>query len=339
MRKTILSIVLILCTLSVYAQYYDAVLNLSGQELYLALRNLISTNTNTDYIDAKEQMFGYFDNESGLVRCVYTGQDWSVPPGGMPNQNLFNTEHTYAQSWFSAPQTNIKKADLHHLFPTNAQVNSSRGNLPFDVVANHSSATTYVSYNSYYSYRGNNAQGRLVFEPANQHKGNLARSLLYFNTRYNDTLTQANVDMIPVLIQWHLLDPVDSKEIERNQDIYGYQNNRNPFVDHPEFVQRIWVPTDISDQSLPIAPELVVSSIYPNPFANELNLSYCLGNSTQVSVEVFNVKGQRIHSISAMEKTPGVYSLSLEMDNAIAGIYLIRISTSEQAIVKRVMKL
>lgn len=342
MRKLTL-LLLLLCSIGmVFADYYDNVINLNGNQLYTALRTLISTNTNSNYTDAKEQFFGYFDNNNGLVRCVYTGQDWSVPVGGMPNQNLFNCEHTYAQSWFTPTQSSIKKADIHHLFPTNAQVNSSRGNLPFDNLQSYQGATTYVSYNGYHSYRGYNAQNIQVFEPAGQHKGNLARSLLYFNVRYNDTLTQAGVNMIPILLQWHILDPVDNAEINRNQDIYEYQNNRNPFVDHPEFVQRIWGPTSNEDDTIVPHATIQVFNPYPNPF----NESILMGFNTKgvpAQVQVYDVRGRLLKTISVSPSGNndqyinwnGEDETGAEVTN---GVYLLRVSTGTSAVTKRVLK-
>ena len=101
-------------------------------------------------------------------------------------------------------------------------------------------ATTYPSYNGYVSKRGSNSTGQTVFEPADQHKGNLARALLYFNVRYNMTLSQGGVDMLETLLTWHNADPVDAAEQARNTGVYNHQNNRNPFIDHPEYVASIW---------------------------------------------------------------------------------------------------
>lgn len=216
--------------------YYASVSGLSGTALYNGLHTLISTNTNTDYDDSKLQMFGYLDNTNNTVRCVYTGQDYTVTHGTMANQNILNCEHTYAQSWFG--YTSVPKADLHHLFPVTMTVNSSRGNLPFGVVTG--TATTYASANGYVSKRGNDSNGHTVFEPADQHKGDLARAILYFAVRYNMGLSYDNVDMESTLLAWSAADPVSQKEVDRNEGIYAYQGNRNPFIDHPEYVNMIW---------------------------------------------------------------------------------------------------
>jgi len=345
MKNKNLLITLALCLSIAFmaADYYENVIDLTGNTLRLALTTLISTNTNTDYNGAKLQMFGHFDNDNGFVRCVYTGQDYAVPPGGMPNQNILNTEHTYAQSWFSAPSTNIKKADLHHLFPTNAQVNSSRGNLPFDWVANNSTATTYTSYNGYHSYRGVNAQSRLVFEPADQHKGNVARSLLYFNIRYGDPLTQQNVDMIPTFLQWHILDPVDNAELQRNLNIYNYQNNRNPFVDHPEFVDRIWGVVSVDDPGIPLQL-LVINSVYPNPFNKTCTINISIPAKLPITLAILNIKGQTVRILHRDTLAAGVHSFVFDgKDNQEislpSGVYFCRLFSTDQVITHRILLL
>ncbi|MDD2331690.1 MAG: endonuclease [Candidatus Cloacimonetes bacterium] len=334
-------LIMILWISTGFADYYDNVINLTGQELYYALRNLISTNTNSDYSGARIQLFGYLDNNNGVVRCIYTGQDWSVPQGTTPNYNLLNTEHTYAQSWFTGSEESVKKADLHHLFPTNAQVNSARGNLPFDIIPNHSSATSYVSYNNYHSYRGANQNSYTVFEPADQSKGNIARALLYFNTRYNNTLTQQNVDMIPTLLIWHVLDPVDNIERARNISVQAYQSNRNPYIDHPEFVQRIWGPTTIEDAT--ISSNLTLGRPYPNPFTSSLTLPYTKRSGADGKITIYNVRGQKVNEFELLNSI-GNYELTWDgRDSRGAscpqGLYLLKATQDTGQYIRKIIKL
>jgi hypothetical protein len=222
-----------------YSGYYDPVAGLSGINLYNALHDLIDNNTYSNYDGAKLYLFQTLDNNSGVVRCVYTGQEWTVNSSYNGSSDP-NTEHTYAQSWFGTAEASIKKADVHHLFITSNSVNSSRGNLPFDVVVNN--LASYPSYNGYVSKRGPNADiiPKTVFEPADQHKGNLARALLYFAVRYQMSLSKDEVDMLDTLLDWHAQDPVDAAEQLRNDLVYTHQGNRNPFVDKPEYASYIW---------------------------------------------------------------------------------------------------
>ncbi len=297
MRKLTLTLILILIAAFAGAQgnYYDAVIDLSGQPLYNALHSLISTNTYSSYTGAKDFLFQQLDNHNGYVTCIYTGEEYHVADdyNGASNPN---TEHTYAQSWFSSDESSRKKADLHHLFPCTMVVNSSRGNYPLFTVANHANANVYYSYTPWQSYRGMSAGGYTVFEPADETKGNIARALLYFNTRYGDSLTQQNVNMIPDLAQWHYADPPDAAEIARNNAVQGFLTNRNPFIDHPEFVGRIWGGTPVQDETLPPYADIALQNVWPNPFKVSTTLAVHSKDPLQATVSVHNSRGQRVRS-------------------------------------------
>jgi len=217
--------------------YYATVDGLSGNALKTGLHDLIDTNTSSNYSASRTLLFQTLDKVDGNVRCVYTGQDYPIDNTYNGSSNP-NTEHAYAQSWFDGTIESTKQADVHNLFITSSSVNSSRGNLPFDVVTN--TTTSYDSFNGFVSKRGTNANGQTVFEPADQIKGNIARALLYFHVRYGQTLSQGGVDMLDQLISWHTSDPVDEDELEDNTLIFDFQSNRNPFIDHPEYVSSIW---------------------------------------------------------------------------------------------------
>ncbi len=342
MRK-ISIIALLLCIAALgFAQgnYYNSVINLTGNQLYTALHGLISTNTNSSYDGSKTEMFQEVDNVNGTVRCIYTGQVYTIS-SSYNGSNDPNTEHTYAQSWFSSPETSIKKADIHHLFPSNMVVNSSRGNLPLSVVTNHSTANVYYTYTPWQSFRGGTVGGYTVFEPCNQSKGDIARALLYFNTRYYDTLTQQNVDMIPTLVQWHNFDPPDATEIARNTAIYNFQTNRNPYVDHPEFVGRIWGGSDADDEVTPPVGNLSISRVYPNPFQGSTTLSLQSKVALNADISIFNTKGQKLRSWS-QTLPQGATDISWNGLDAYsqqlpAGIYLIRVSALDNTVTAKVL--
>ncbi len=217
--------------------YYNSVSGLTGTALKSGLHTLIHNNTYSSYSGAKVYLYQTLDLQAGYIRCVYIGQDYNVGYSYTGSTDP-NTEHTFAQSWMGTSEVNIKTADLHHLFPTNSGVNSSRGNLPYGVVS--TQTTTYATYNGYVSKRGTNAAGQTVFEPALQHKGDCARALLYFTTRYEMSLSISGVDMLPTMLAWHAADPVSTWEYNRNASIYSFMSNRNPYVDHPEYVSSIW---------------------------------------------------------------------------------------------------
>lgn len=206
---------------------YDAdTFDLWGEELKDALYDRVNFQTVLSYTDARTAMFGTIDNEDGWVECVYTGE--RLQTWGIPDHTVMNTEHTWPQSMGAEGDA---RSDLNHLFPTMSVANSVRGNLPFGNVVN-------ADWESGGSFRGTNSSGTQVFEPRDVHKGDAARALFYFALRYGNRenfLTSQET----VLREWSAADTVSQKELDRNDSIESYQHKRNPFIDHPEFIDRI----------------------------------------------------------------------------------------------------
>jgi len=236
--------------------YYTGITATEGAALRTQLKNLVSTNTSTSYDGARAVMYSNLDNINGTVTCVYTGKLENHAYGNTSAPSGMNCEHTYPQSWIedydSQGEVGRAKADVNHLFPTLSGVNSSRGNLSFDDVASTATAQAWSEAPGYTSYRGSNSDGVTVFQVADQHKGNVARSFFYMNLRYNLPLDKPtpnsgaiNVDMLATLLEWHNDDPVDANEIIRNNKVQDYQTNRNPFIDHPEWVSTIYGGTPV----------------------------------------------------------------------------------------------
>lgn len=209
---------------------WDATYNQSGTTLKNTLASLVNNQTVISYDAARLEMFSDLDNVNGWVECVYTGLD--VQTTGIPDNTVMNTEHTWPQSYGAEGDA---RSDLHHLFPTDSGVNSSRGNLPFGEVVVSSSGYPIGGAD-----RGTNAAGVTVFEPRDLHKGDCARAVMYFALRYGnlfgflDMAAQENV-----LRAWHSFDPVSTKEINRNNDIAAIQVKRNPFIDQPGLLLRL----------------------------------------------------------------------------------------------------
>lgn len=203
-----------------------------------------------DYTEARKIIFGriylqknpkaqYFIHD---VYCEknYMQDDFSAKapmgPDLIPDFHVMNLEHTWPQSHFvhdSRFPTLMQKTDLHHVFPVSSRINSSRSNTPYGVVSENQSA------NMCPSAKLGPTQGdpnRKSFEPPLSHKGNVARAIFYFSITY-----QAPVDSIQekFLRIWNLLDPVDEQEIANNETIFKLQHTRNPFVDHPDWINAI----------------------------------------------------------------------------------------------------
>lgn len=209
-----------------YHEDWPGAAGLWGEDLLDYLAAEVAGHTVFSYSGARQQMFGNYDNVDGQVQCVYTGT-W-ITTSGIPDGSVMNCEHTWPQSMGAEGDA---RSDMHHLFPTLSTPNSVRGNLPFgDVVSQ--------NWSQGGSLRGTDANGVTVFEPRDIHKGDCARAVFYFALRYSnreDFLTYQE----QTLRGWAVADPVSQKEIDRNNDIDDLQHNRNPFVDHNDFLDRI----------------------------------------------------------------------------------------------------
>ncbi|WP_413569886.1 endonuclease I family protein [Bdellovibrio sp. HCB117] len=154
-------------------------------------------------------------------------------PGRIPDNGVINVEHTWPQSHFTRRfPDEVQKSDLHHLFPTDSQLNSIRGNNPFGEVTQDLMDLKCPASR----YGLGTAGSDEVFEPPTAHKGNVARALFYFSIRYDLPIDQREE---VVLRKWHNEDPVDEEEMRRNNEIFKAQANRNPFIDFPELADRI----------------------------------------------------------------------------------------------------
>ena len=203
----------------------DPFQGLRDQALLKAIQGASSGKDVVSYNEARKQLFTNIDVHNGKVRDVYTHRE--INGGKIPNSNDVNTEHTWPQS---KGATGDAKSDLHHLFPTDSKANSTRGSFPFGKVQNvqwsHPSGAKF----------GTDAQGRKVFEPAYEHKGNVARAMFYFSAEYNKRIPAEEES---VLREWNKLDVVDAAELERNRRIAAVQGNENQFVLHSNLADRI----------------------------------------------------------------------------------------------------
>lgn len=237
--------------------YYNPANGLSGTALQVALHNIIDNHNPRGF----DQLWTDFqvtdDTPNGKVWDIYSDIPGASPPYvftfisdqcGTYSQegDCYNREHTFPQSWFN--DANPMKTDLFQVMPTDGFVNGMRGNYPYGEVG----STTFISQNgskvgscNYPGYSGT------VFEPIDDYKGDLARNYFYMATRYyGEDAGWPGSPMVNgsqlvewaenMLMEWHASDPVSQKEIDRNNSVYALQNNRNPFIDHPEYANLIW---------------------------------------------------------------------------------------------------
>jgi endonuclease I len=199
-----------------YTGYYASINQVSDNQLLTMLRTLISTYTYQSYDAARDilQISDEDPNNKANVILVYNRASVrSTWDGGA----TWNREHVWPQSLL---QNSNQKADTHNLKPANPTINSTRGNDP------------YAS--------GSGTYGRVSggWYPGDQDKGDIARIVLYMHVRYG--LTISAVGNLNIFLRWHEEDPVDTFELNRNEVIFDYQDNRNPFIDHPELAFRVF---------------------------------------------------------------------------------------------------
>ena len=206
--------------------YYSTTENKSEEALKSALKTRLALGySQQSYSGARDNMYGSIDNVGGDVECVYTGRVATFNTRAGANSNSFNCEHTFPQGFFNS---NLPmRSDVHHLFPTDVTSNSRRGNDPFGVVTG---STTWQM--------GGSKTNNSTFEPRDVHKGACARAMMYFVIRYQD-YSNHFAGQEGILRQWHNQFPASTFEENRNSDIENLQNNRNPFVDYPQFEERI----------------------------------------------------------------------------------------------------
>ena len=247
MKKHIVLILLALLAITAQAQapagYYNNANGLTGTPLKTALHNIIKGHTVVSYAGLLNA-FAYTDCDANQkIIDIYSNYHWELDDNCTGNYHkegdCWNREHTWPQSWFNEKAG--PKSDLFHVYPTDGYVNNRRSNYPYGEVGN----PTYTSGNgsklgpcTVSGYSGT------VFEPIDEYKGDIARGFFYMSVRYyGEDSDWSSSDMtnkseirpwaLAMLLDWSDNDPVSAKEMARNNAVYGYQGNRNPFIDNP----------------------------------------------------------------------------------------------------------
>lgn len=291
MKQSFVLFTAIVFTTTILAQiptgYYNNTSGKSCAGLKTALKTIVTTgNTPKTYgdlwtqypiSDIKPRTVG--TGSADVIYDIYSAKPGSTDPyqftpttnqcGSYSTENnCYNREHSVPQSWFNG-NTSVPgpATDYHHIFPTDGYVNGKRSNYIYGEVA----TASYTSLNG--SKLGSSSFAGLtgtVFEPIDSFKGDVARAFLYFVTRYEDDMTtfatnadatqafepntfpSIDIAYLKLMIRWHSLDPVSAKEIARNNAAYTFQGNRNPYIDHPEYVAQVWNNTCPGLTTLPV---------------------------------------------------------------------------------------
>jgi M6 family metalloprotease-like protein len=297
----------------------------TGHTLRDNLSTIISTgHTSNDYGDLwthfqstdvlpNGKVWDMYSDKGGCVDNDYyytfvTDQD-NGTLGDAENQ-WYNREHSFPKSWWGGSTGAIQHQDLFHLIPTDKFVNNERSSYEFGEV---STGTTYTNG----SMLGNNtysgSSGATAYEPIDEYKGDIARSYFYMATRYASSITgwttspmidgdDSDSDgsvfeewALNMLLAWHSADPVDQKEMTRNDEVHDIQGNRNPFIDNPSYANAIWGTT----------PALSVSTSTLSGYSYEDGA----GPSTSQS---FNLSGTNLDGTQVAVSAPTNYEVSTD---------------------------
>lgn len=315
--------------------YYNGASGLYGTALKQALHNIIKDHQPRTYAqlwsdfaltdrkpnDKVWDMYSY--NPSGSQPYEY--EFFSDQCGNYNSEgDCYNREHSFPASWFNDAYPMY--SDLFQLVPSDGYVNNRRSNYPFGEVG----TATWTSANgSKVGTSSTTGYGGTVFEPIDTFKGDFARNMLYMAVRYyNQDSGWPGSDMTngaeprpwarKMLLEWHLADPVSTKELNRNNVVYTLQQNRNPFIDRPEFAEMIWGENAGSNENN-VAQRL---SVYPNPAIDYIYIDFS-GNQYaegQGTLLICGMEGQVVYTLTNYQ-SGSLYRLEPDMK---AGVYLLR---------------
>jgi endonuclease I len=263
--------------------YYNTVNEKKGKELQVALNQIIKSHRSVTYSEVWIY-YQYTDvKPTGKIWDIYSDFEFKYKTDQCTNIGgsegiCYTREHSFCQSWFGGGQA-APYTDIFHLYPVDGWINTKRSNNPYGVVTTPSVTFTNGSKLGTNTYPG--APNVTCYEPIDDFKGDIARSFFYMAIRYmfEDNGFQAESPMtnksqlqpwaLSMLLEWHELDPVSQKEIDRNNAIYAVQKNRNPFIDHPEWVEKIWGgdsvhPVQINTENPPEKPQIKWSELVDN---------------------------------------------------------------------------
>ena len=322
--------------------YYDPIDGLADAALVQAIQNIIAdpsvvrSQTYSDVIDILKEADQHPLN-SNQVWLLYTEQPrpkLDFQTSGGSSVGLWNREHTYPRSrggfddieadeiadgidvWVSTKADSLRHAnsDGHGIRATDGPENSSRGN---------------QDYGEYSGPSGN----------LGSWKGDVARSIFFLTIRYNglevvagdpDNSTVGELGDLDILLDWHRNDPPDDYEMNRNNVVYEWQFNRNPFIDQPELAEYIWGTnmgdTWINSFSVDDAA-LAQIKLYPNPSQGRFVIA---AGDQEGKLTIYNSLGQQLHT-QAFEGTT-------EVDAAVSsGMYMIRLETANGVTTRRLL--
>lgn len=233
--------------------YYQSADGKKGSALKTAMSKIIVDHETLSYGKLWDAYYDTDRREDGSVWDMYSTSRFKFGQNQCGNYSdegdCYNREHSMPKSWFNdAPPM---YSDLMHIVPTDGYVNGRRSNYPFG----ETNRPTYTSNDGFSKLGPSSVSGYsgTVFEPNDEYKGDFARIYFYMVTCYEDRISSWDSDMLSgnkypafttwalnMLLRWAEEDPVSQKEIDRNNAVYEWQGNRNPYVDYPGLEQYVW---------------------------------------------------------------------------------------------------
>jgi endonuclease I/chitodextrinase len=310
--------------------YYSTAIG-TGYTLKTNLYNIIKGHTDRGYdglyLTYQTSDRDYYYENDGTVLDMYSENPTGIDPYNYSTSvssdkcgnysvegDCYNREHIIPQSVFNSNAPMV--SDAHSITPTDGKVNGLRSAFPHGIVA---SASKTTLNGSKLGSSGVSGYSGTVFEPIDEFKGDIARMYFYFATRYQNTVSGYSFDMfnntsdqvfttafLNMLLTWHAQDPVNAREIARNNAIYTRQNNRNPYIDHPEYVQLIWNPTADT-----VAPTAATNLAVTGTTSSAVSLSWTAGtdNIAVTSYDIY-MNGVLKTSVSGSNLTASINGLS-----------------------------
>lgn len=360
MKRFYLSLCALLCVGAALAQapanYYQSAAGLSGTQLQTALYNKIKGHTVLSYTPGLWNAYKTTDKRpnSNFVWDIYSDIPGGTPPylytlgsnqcgnGANRENSCYNREHIWPQSKFNSNSPMV--SDLWIVYPTDYYVNNQRGSMPYGKVG--SATKTFLNGTKI----GNNvypgAPSGTCFEPIDSFKGDIARSYFYIATRYlNEGNSWSTWEMavgsvlkpwaVQMLLEWHRLDPVSAKEVARNNAAFLLQNNRNPYIDSPQYAECIW---GNSGNCRAVQSSIAVTS---NP-EEALLVHYDL-NAGKIYVtadkaataQLLDMQGRVLETLLPLN--PASNRWELLMNNYPRGMYFVRTQSAFGTTVRRIV--
>jgi endonuclease I len=342
--------------------YYDTVDSSSREALRATLNAVISGHVKIPYTSSATDTWDVLELadqdplDSSRILDLYRNRSHPKFSGG---NDFYNREHTWPNSYGFPSNTasNLPYTDCHQLFLCDIDYNNYRGNRPFDDC--HVGCTLYATA----VHDGTSGVNRTrndtpvgIWETWLDRKGDVARAILYLDIRYEGVGSEpdliatddlalivasatgsnesiAYMGLLTTLVRWHGEDPPDDKERHRNDMVFLYQQNRNPFIDHPEWVDLLYGDgySDAPDLPADWPARVRIAGVAPNPFNPSTRITYLVSAPGPIRLDIFAVDGRRVRTLAVGDHVAGEYRIDWDgrdegCRRAPSGAYYLRLT-------------